>query len=327
VPAERPAKQPHGAIEWASRGTNRRNAERQPQFAAISSAMCSRWLGTPVLQVALAVCSLSFSRDVRASDPVIEWNAPLECPDRAELTSQVHRLLGGEVNSTVSAIADVTRSAGLYHARIRIRTAAGLGQRVLENARCDVLAESVALVVALSAGPRATPRIPLVLALSAHAGAISGTLPRLAAGVGASVAVEVSSLRFAIHGSSFARQTATFDQSALGASFQLFTLGAHSCRIWRIKAFDLAPCVGAEVFITRARGFGGTISREPTASWWGPALGVFARWPSTEFFSLYLAADGVVPLDRRPFIFSDVGELHRPSVLAVHVLVAGEVRF
>lgn len=321
------SREPPTSVGSSGRGTNHRNAERQPQFAAISSAMCARWLGTPLLQVALAVCLLSLSRTVRASEPVIEWNAPPECPDRDELASQVHRLLGGEVQSNVSATTDVTRGAGLYQARIRIRTAAGLGQRILDNARCDVLAESVALVVALSATPRTVPRLPLAVALSAHASAVWGTLPLLAAGVGATGALEIASVRVAIHGSYFARQTTTFADSTLGASFQLFTLGARGCRIWTLGAFDLAPCVGAEVFITRARGFGGAIWREPTASWWGPALGLFARWPSTQTLSLYLAADGVVPLHRRPFIFSDVGELHRPSIVALRVLVAGEVRF
>jgi len=47
----------------------------------------------------------------------------------------------------------------------------------------------------------------------------------------------------------------------------------------------------------------------------------------TRPFAVYLVADGVAPLYRRRFVFSDVGEVYRPSAVAVELLGAVEVRF
>jgi hypothetical protein len=47
----------------------------------------------------------------------------------------------------------------------------------------------------------------------------------------------------------------------------------------------------------------------------------------SEHFGVGIAADGFVPVSRRQFVFDDVGILHRPSAIALQVLLASEVRF
>ncbi len=294
-------------------------------------------LGAGPLHLALALAGVSAVHGVAPSDFELAWSAPDECPDRAELMSRVTRLLGGAVKSKLTAEADVIHTEGVYRARLKVVSADGSGERVLENEQCDLLADSVALVIALSASPpaesepddarsRDTDRV--ALAASAEGSVLFGALPHPAVGAGGAVAVEgLASLRFELRGAYYARQSATFDGDTLGARFGLVTFGARACRLWSFGAADVAPCVGAEGYLVTATGFGGAVSRHQDASWWGPAIGLFGRMHVAKAFAVYVALDGVAPLTRRRFVFSDVGELYRPSAVALELLVAPEVRF
>ena len=103
-----------------------------------------------LLQIGLTVLCLGTARDVAASEVIVEWTAPPECPDQADMVDFVERALGDATNANLTATANVTRSAGVFRAVLHITSSAGYGQRILENARCELLAESVALVIALS---------------------------------------------------------------------------------------------------------------------------------------------------------------------------------
>jgi hypothetical protein len=314
---------------------------RWPLFAVGWTSTFGPRLATSVLVIALTVASLGTSRGVAASELALEWHAPAECPDRSEFTSLVSGLLGGPVNTNLTAVTDVTRGAELYRARLRITTAAGFAERVIENAHCEILAESVALMIALSAGrpPDTThasqtddaddDRDGATFGISANATALFGPLPQTALGLGGAVAIEgLSSLRLELRASYCPRQTATFGQSDIGAHFSLITFGARLCRLWSFGPFDIAPCAGADVYHVTATGFGGTTWHQREADSWGPAVGIFGRVRLVEAFAVYLAADGVVPLSRPHFVFSDVAdELHRASPVALQLLVAPEVRF
>ena len=299
----------------------------------------SAGLGTHALCAACALCWLGSANGAAASELVLEWNAPPECPDRDELESRVNRLVGNAVTTNLAATTEVKRIAGTYRAHVRITSAAGFGERELENTRCELLADSVALVVALSAGTSAestnggASEPELAVSASAHASAALGPLPDVALGVGGAVALEgFSSLQLELRGGYYVPQTSTFDERAidgglLGARFRLLTFGARGCRFWRFGALELAPCVGAELYHVEASGFGGAVERDGGSTWWGPAAGLLARLRLTKAFAIRAAADGVVPLSRRRFVFADLGPLHRASALALHVLVGPEVRF
>jgi hypothetical protein len=297
-------------------------------------------LGTTAVALHVAVALLwgAIAQGVAASELALEWSAPTDCPGRDELEARVSRLVGGAVKSNLTAATDVTRTADAYRAHLRIISAAGFGERVLENRRCELLTDSVALVIALSAtsspdsandnGMRDEPSEGVTLAGSAHASVLSGTLPNPAFGIGAGVSMEgLAALRFELRGSYYFRQSKTFDNSVVGGSFGLIAFGARGCRVWSFGAWELGPCVGAQVYHVAATGFGGEVVRHGDATWGGPALGVFGRLRIVKAFAIYVAADGVVALARRSFVFSDVGELHRASALALQLLVAPEVRF
>jgi hypothetical protein len=294
-------------------------------------------LGTRALPWAFVVVVISATplRAV-ASALSIEWSAPQECPDRKQVAARVGRLVGEAVGSQLSVSTQVTRTERAYRASVRISGPAGVGERNLENAECDLLAESVALVIALSATSadtpvpdrRSAPTARPSFGFSAQASALFGVLPNPALGLGAGLSMDTSpALRFELRGSYYAEQSATFDQSSLGGRFNLVTFAARGCYAWRLGAFDLAPCIGADLYHVTASGFGGEESLSPNATSWGPALGLFGRWRLHEAFAIYIAADAVVPLTRRRFVFADVGELHRGTVVAAQLLLAPEMRF
>ena len=267
----------------------------------------------------------------------MEWTAPAECPDRADIVDLVEHALGEDPNVNLTAIATVTRSAGAFRALLHLTSAAGHGRRILENPRCELLAESVALVIALGAPRPERPRRQaagkrrdggLTPALSAHAAAVVGPLPRLAIGAGGSVAVEgFATLRLELTGSYYAHQATTFDATPIGARFELIGIGARGCRLFRIGAVELAPCLGARSYVINGEGFGGMLSLDGSSLSWGPTLGVFGRLRILQRLAFYIAADGVALVSRRRFVFSDVGPLHRPGLLAFQLFAGPEVRF
>jgi hypothetical protein len=279
----------------------------------------------------LALTCFGMTRPAAAAELALEWHAPVECPDRDELTSRVNRLLGGAVKSSFAAVTDVTRTGGTYRARLRTTSSAGFGERALENVRCEDLADSVALVIALTATPANDDRQQnegFRIAVAANANLALGPLANPALGLGAAIAAEgFSALRFELRGAYYFRQSTTFDGSSLGGDFDLLTFAARGCRLWSFGIVDLAPCIGVELYHVSSKGFGTTNTRSERNAWWGPALGLFARVRLTDAFAICLATDGVVPVARRPFVFPDVGELHRPSLVALQLLIAPEVRF
>jgi hypothetical protein len=287
-----------------------------------------------VVGAAFALLWLSDARHAAAAELIIEWRAPADCPDRDELSSRVQRLIGDDVVLNLTASTSVTRRAGAYRAEVQVTSPAGIGTRVIEDTRCDRLADNVALIVALSAAPLgAAPAasadepggLRFVAALSGNL--VLGTLPSLAAGVGGQLAAESSALRIELRIAHYFTQTSTFANDTLGAHFALDLVGARICRLFAATDVEVAACVGADVLAITARGFGGAIRHSARTPCWGPALGFLVRSWLSEHFGVGIAADGFVPVSRRHFVFDDVGVLHRPSAIALQVLLASEVRF
>jgi hypothetical protein len=199
-----------------------------------------------------------------------------------------------------------------------------------------VLADSVALVISLSAARDEAVRVEQpaarrtrpVFTLAAQASALFGALPSPGLGIGGALAAEqIASLRFELRGAYYFPQSTTFEPTGPGGTFRLFAFGARGCRVWSIGNFDLAPCIGADVYRMTATGFGGDVSLDGAATWWGPAFGALGRLRLHGAFALYLAVEGVVPIARRRFVFADVGELHQAGPVALQLIVAPEVRF
>lgn len=307
-------------------------ARVDPSYLRIQSCrdrLVRTFCAVQLLHVCLGIQWTVGAPRAEAAEVAVQWNAPLECPSQADMRSRVKRALeNGSAQPNLAATVNVKRTADAYRAEVRIEREGGTGERVLENVSCDILADSVALIVALSSGD--SVHHGLTGALSAHATALSGPLPRLAWGGGGAIAVEgMWALRFELNGSYYAEQSTTYPGTTLGARFNLLRFGARGCRLWSIGRFDVAPCLGAQLFGIAGEGFGGAKFRAETSYSWGPALGALSRMRMFSAFFLVLAADATVLVSRQRFVYreADLGLLHRAGAWAFQLSIAPEVQF
>lgn len=93
----------------------------------------------------------------------IRWQAPQECPDAVAVQARVERLLGkplAEVEDQAVVEADAVvraRAEGGYDVALTTRSRTGERGRSLSSADCEVLADTVALVIAIAIDPRVVP--------------------------------------------------------------------------------------------------------------------------------------------------------------------------
>ena len=296
---------------------------------------CSRhpWLGALGLLSGLALWLIAADTRAQALPWLtLDWTAPDDCPDQAELVSLVeHALDSTSLPKSISVKAGVTKTRSEYRAVLRFRDRDSIGERALSHTRCDILADSVALVIALSAADssaRPEQRSRTLVALSVHAAAVSGPLPELALGGGGALAIEgIGSLHVELSASYFAQQTARYDQLAIGATFQMARFAARSCGIWGFGRLDIAPCVGAELFYIRGTGFGGMAQQRGDTYVWGPELSALVRVRAWGPLAFNLVAGVTLALSRQRFRYSDLATLHQAAPWAFQVGISPEVLF
>jgi hypothetical protein len=268
---------------------------------------------------------------VGAADLELDWIAPPACPTLHDVKARVLDQMASSVPANLSALIEVTRVESGYRADVVLRSRAGFGKRRLEHPQCDVLADSVAVLIALSSPtqPSSARERGLALTLSPEGRVLAGSLPALAVGVGATIALEgLSALRLELQAGYYLPQSTSFEQSAIGGNFQLLTLGLCIGRLWSIGRVHWGPCLGVQVHHVSARGVGGMTQWAGSTSWWGPALRLLGRVQLWPVLSINVAVEGMLPVFRPEFVFVNVGEeLHRVDVLALQVSVGPEVRF
>jgi hypothetical protein len=274
--------------------------------------------------------SSAAAQRARTAEWQVDWTAPPECSSARNLRERVMSLSGAAPDPRFKATIHVTRTSDGYRAQAVLSGPSGSGTRQLEDARCEILVDKLAVLMALSIPSAAPPdagRSPS-WALRPETQVASGSLPLTTAGLGAAVAVDgLGPLRIELHGSYYFPQSRTFEGTTLGGQFKLLTAGGCICRVWSFEILEWGPCVGAEVHHVSASGFGGAIQRPGSTVWWGPALRLFARAQLLPVFGISVAVEGVVPMSRPQFVFSDVGVLHRVGALTLQASVGPEVRF
>jgi hypothetical protein len=95
-----------------------------------------------------------------AAAPSVTWHAPSECPAPSEGRADVAQLLGkklADIDSELSLSVRIARvSASQFEASVVIGTGRSARERLLRDARCDVLTHAAAVVVALAIDPAAS---------------------------------------------------------------------------------------------------------------------------------------------------------------------------
>jgi hypothetical protein len=93
------------------------------------------------------------------SAPPVElgWRAPAECPDVAHARGAIDRLLAGHApadDRRVTADVVIERGGRGFRARVRVDDGASVGERELDSASCEEVADAAALIVAMAVDPR-----------------------------------------------------------------------------------------------------------------------------------------------------------------------------
>lgn len=102
----------------------------------------------PLVATALWVTTL-----LQASASGLEWEAPAECPDLAEVQRafERHAKPGGE---PVDAVGRVRTTPVGYLLTLELRTATSQDTRMIEAPSCDALAETAGLLIAVASEPK-----------------------------------------------------------------------------------------------------------------------------------------------------------------------------
>lgn len=124
-------------------------------------------MGSPIAMVAARwVIAAGFAGSPgpsgRASEPelppdALTWNAPPGCPTGGAFADRVESLLGrpwGEFPPRFAVAISIESLGGdRWRLRLGLREDSGAGQRVIEDASCELLTEAAALIVALAVDP------------------------------------------------------------------------------------------------------------------------------------------------------------------------------
>ncbi len=235
----------------------------------------------------------------------------------------------------LEADASMTAEAGRLRLVLHVKNGNSVGERVLDGDSCVDLAESAAVILAMSgmstavevpppvapppppppapvvqpeappAPPAVTPgpRAPFVRVTPVVAFDI-GTLPSPAFGGGLAVdAVPGRGFTAGLAGALWGTNAGTATGLALGqgANFDLITANANGCYSVLRGKLELSPCVVLEFDYVSATGFRTGYNRTGTANWLSVGAGARLRWQPTRHFGVALDVDGIVPTVHQPF--------------------------
>ncbi|MBX3190028.1 MAG: hypothetical protein KF819_23585 [Labilithrix sp.] len=274
---------------------------------------------------------------------------------------------GEAASETLEADARVERGERWRVTLRTRRAGVASAERQLEAASCEALAEATAVILALALMPgagveepatepattaaRAAPAPAAVeapareraaeapkderpkgpydhaLGLGASLATDGTTLPAVAAGGAAALAWTPGPARLEVSGSYFVAQSETAGGSAAGAALTLVVLGARGCWALARGPVELSPCLGVDVHLVGARGFGAARNFDESARWAAGTGGALLRVPVAPWLALRAQADAVVPLARPRFVVENEGTVHRPSAMGARGTIGAELLF
>lgn len=280
---------------------------------------------------------LAASGAVASADNGFVWAAPESCPDAADVRARIEQRLGMSVDGTVHGIeVAIAREAGAFVARIDTRgVTLADGSRTLTSARCDELADAVAVVVArLATEARAQAQaevarrmtaIPVTGRASARRGAgpWGGGLRAVAvSGVGVLPGVGIAG-ELALYGrrrSSFAEISATrwrknAEYLANGAPGAVdVSLVAVALRAgWSPPDMNIRAWAVGEVGPMSGEGIALDDPRIGTGRWTAAGAGFSVAWPMWDRARLVGSVEFLVAFERVQFVLSDGDEVYRPA--------------
>lgn len=304
---------------------------------------------------------LSVVAPARAEDGALRltWSAPPGCPQVEEVRSATLRETGppqsaGEDVLEAEANVEQTDADGGWRVRLRTRRGTITGEREIEAATCNGVAEATAVVLALAlvppatadeapataAPPRSAPRerdAPAhratgedhhAFALGASVTGDTSSLPAAAAGGSLTLAWTPGRARIELDVRLWAPQSQTLARSEAGARFSMTSLGGRGC--WaalRGVGLELSACAGADVHVISAPGYGADANYPADGAWTTVTGGGLGRFELTSRIALRARAEAFAPLSRPTFVVQNEGLLHRPASIGAAASFGVEVLF
>lgn len=299
-----------------------------------------------VLLAAVAAPRIALS-DVAA----MSWTAPVECPDEPTVSAELQQRVGADLDAAMHVSARIERTAsGLFRLTLDLEGREPHAERVLEDFSCRALATAAVIIVALAMErpepvaneSRATaiaapteqpPRVERQVAKRpvAHASrrvglgidlrlaADAGTLPGLAAGIGAATRLLVGAYRVEAGGFYWPARRSGGD---VGAQVDLLDASLRLCRVVPVfTAMEASACLGLDGGALRAVAFGVDEPLAPTVFWLAAAGGGAVRMAAGPV-SLAFGLEALVPAARPRFYFHEQGLVYRPAAVAGRLSVA-----
>lgn len=179
------------------------------------------------------------------------------------------------------------------------------------------------------------------LAFGASGAADLSTLPSTAAGGSLTLAWTPGRLRFEADARRWGSQSAAVADSSAGARFSMTTLGGRACfaalRTGRSPGaqasgsnglfFEASPCVGGDVHLVAADGYGADTNYSASAQWTTIDGGALLRLGFTSWLALRSRIDAFTPLTRPTFVVENTGMVYRPPTLGASASFGVEVLF
>jgi hypothetical protein len=280
---------------------------------------------------------LAASGAAARADNGFVWQAPEPCPGAADMRARIERRLGLSVDGTVHGIeVAVAHEAGGFVARIDTRgVTLGNQIRTLTSARCDELADAVAVVVARLATEarvreaeiaRRGAAIPAAAAAPARrepgpwgggvrATAVSGigVLP----GVGVAGELALYGRRHSYHaevaGTRWARNAKYLMDGAPGA-VDVGLITAVLRAGWSPSSMNIRAWVVGELGPMKGEGVSLNDSRIGTGRWTAAGGGFAVKWPMWDHARLVGSIEFLAALEQVKFVLSDGSEVYKPAV-------------
>lgn len=292
-----------------------------------------------------------------AAESGFVWQAPAPCPDAGEVSARIERRLGMPVDGSVHGIAvAIERVPTGFVARIDTRGVTVANQiRTLISARCDELADAVAVVVArlateAAAHERAVRRAavaednrddelrPAVRAsptswrdggmwgggLRALALSGVGTLPGVGIGGDLSAFMRRRDAFVELGVSRWASSPSYLVEGAPGrVEVRLDTLALRGG--WSPQRMPIRGWLGVELGEIAGRGVALVDSQSASTRWLAGVGGFGVAWPMARLARLVGTFEVAVPLEQTRFILSDGQQIFRPSPAAARCALGIEV--
>jgi hypothetical protein len=294
-----------------------------------------------------ALCILLLLIGTARAEPAFTWQAPAACPDGDDVRTRIERRLGSSLES-VAVEVSITRDGGMFVANVDTRGVTLANQiRTLRSARCDELADAVAVIIARLARERrvavapvepeqqpapaidvraAVPRAPRIFGYGVHAMALSGigTVPRVGVGAELSIFGRRKQLFAEIGFARWASQSAYLVNGAPGRVD--VGLDVATARFgWSPAKMPLRAWMGTELGAMRGQGEALTDAQQGSARWFAVTAGFGVGWPMTRYARILGTFEIAVPTSRVSFTLAQGSDIYTSSAAAARCALGLEI--